>query len=264
MSTEQKETDQNALATSLTGAWADFKQGKLISYKLMAALLLIVAGLGLWWYIAAERRKVTSKEWLDFDEANSIEKLEKLASKPPVGRIAQLVVARSLLGTEGIDQINAPTTDKRQKAVENIEKAREQFGKLLPQFEKDPVLKAECLLGLAKAEAALVGVPVKAELPTGPGPIAPAKEAKGKVEVVIKYLDELAAAAAPDTPWATESKKLADELRKNPTGFEAIQRALTVTAPQLPEFDPHGPDGFPGMGGLPKMSRPGGPIILPK
>ncbi len=254
MSAEQKETEPNALATSLSDGWTNFKQGKLISYKLMAVLLLVVVGLGLWWYIAAERRKAVSAEWLGFDNASSITQLEELAAanpKAPVGRIADLVVARSLLGPEGIDQINAQTAEKRQKSVESIEKARDAFAKLLPQFEKDPIFKAECLLGLAKAEAALVGVPVK------PNDLS---EFRGKVAKVVDYLDQLSAVAAADTPWATDSKKLADALRneqaQTSADFVRIQRALTIQAPLLPEIDPHGPGGLGGFGLPPKGGFP--------
>ncbi|MBA4189301.1 MAG: hypothetical protein C0467_14995 [Planctomycetaceae bacterium] len=254
MSAEQKETEPNALATSLTSGWTNFKQGKLVSYKLMALVLILVVGLGLWWYIAAERRKTTSKQWLEFDEASSIAKLEELEKrypKAPVGRVTDLVVARSLLGPEGIDQINAKTAEQRAKAVESVEKARDLLAKLLPQFEKDPIFKAECLLGLAKAEATLVGVPVKPNELT---------EFRGKVSKVVEYLDQLAVAAAPDTPWATDSKKLADALRneqaQTSADFVRIQRALTIQAPLPPELDPHGPGGpglgFPGKGGFPK------------
>ncbi|VTT97442.1 unnamed protein product [Gemmataceae bacterium] len=247
MSAEQKETEQNALATTLTDGWTSFKQGKLISYKLMAVVLIVVVGAGVWWYIAAEGRKARSQEWLKFDEARSVaslEELEKTYAKSTVARVAEISVARSLLGPEGIDQLGSPNAERRQKAVESVEKAREEFAKLLPKFEKDPVFKAECLLGLAKAEAALVGVPVKPNELT---------EFRGKVSKVVEYLDQLAAAAAPDTPWATDSKKLADALRneqaQTSADFVRVQRALTIQAPLLPEADPHGlaPGGPPGM-----------------
>lgn len=250
MSAEQKDIEQNALATKLTGAWTDFKQGKLLSYKLMGVLLLVVVGLALWWYIANERRKVASAKWVKFDEANSVSQLEEIAKEDPkltVGRVAELAVARSLLGAEGIDQLVAANQEKRQKAIENIEKARDLFGKLLPSFDKDPVFKAECLLGLAKAEAALIGIPAKSEPTAGPGPIALGSEFRGKMEVLIKHLDQLSSVAAPDTPWATESKKMADSLRADPQTFQQTQQRLIPSAPILPKSDdPHGPGGpFP-------------------
>ena len=34
MSTEQKDTDKNVLAQKLTGAWTNFKQGKIIAFTI--------------------------------------------------------------------------------------------------------------------------------------------------------------------------------------------------------------------------------------
>ncbi|MFO0824232.1 MAG: hypothetical protein U0792_14155 [Gemmataceae bacterium] len=208
----------------------------------MAVLLLVVVGIGLWIYISYERNKNKSKQWLEFEDANTVAKLEEIAKKDPnlaVGRVAEMSVARSLLGPEGIDQLNATTQENRQKAIDNVEKAREMFTKLLSQFDKDPVFKAECLLGLAKAEAALIAVPVK---PTD------LTDYRGKMTKLVEYLDQLAATAAPDTPWATDSKKLADALRnekaQTASDFVRIQRSLTNTTPILPKFDdPHAPGG---------------------
>ena len=111
------------------------------------------------------------------------------------------------------------------------------------------------MLGLAKAEAALVAVP------TTPGQLT---EFRGKVSKVVEYLDKLSEAAAPDTPWATESKKLADSLRDEKSDthaeFVRIQRALfDFKPPELPKFDgPAGPFGpTPPFG--PSPSFPDGP-----
>jgi hypothetical protein len=248
-----KDLEQNALASRLSRAWTNFKQGKLISYKVMAIILLAAAGLGLWWYVSSERSKGTSKMWVDFDEAFSIGKLEEIAKqgdKNPTARLAELLIARGQLGPEGIEQLSSIQPEVRQKAVESIEKAREAFGKLLDQFKDDPVFKAECLLGLAKAEAALVAVPVKQEQPTGTGPIALTTEFRGKVPKVVEYLDKLTEAAAPNTPWATDSKKLADALRNETSPgsaeFVRVQRSL---------FEFHSP-----FTPTPKGGTPGGPI----
>src|SRR5262249_13163159 len=106
---EQKDLEQNALASRLNRVWTNFKQGKLISYKVMAIILLRVAGIGLWWYISVERSKNTSKQWVDFDEAFSLTKLEeiaKLGSKAPTtSKLAELLIARAQLGPEGIEQL---------------------------------------------------------------------------------------------------------------------------------------------------------------
>ena len=60
--------------------------------------------------------------------------LEEIANKqPPVptSRLAELLIARAYLGPEGIEQLASIQPESRRKAVENIEKARESFGKLL-------------------------------------------------------------------------------------------------------------------------------------
>jgi len=243
MSAENKDLEQNALASRLGGAWTKFKQGKLISYKMMAILLLLVAGLSLWWYIAADRRKNTSKVWMAFDEASSPAKIDEFVQahpNTPAARWLEKGKASSQLGAEGIELLanDRSTADQRQKAVENIEKAREAFGKLLDQFKDDPLGKAECLNALVHAEAQLVGVPVSPTQLT---------EYKGQVPKLIEYLDRLSEAAAPETAWATDSKKYADLLRKDPSEYVRVQRALTSTrGPSFPTgTDPHSPFGGP-------------------
>lgn len=125
------------------------------------------------------------------------------------------------------------------------------FKKLLEDFKNDPVFKAECLLGLAKSEASLVGVP------STPGQLI---DFKGKVPKVVEYLDQLSAAAAPDTPWATKSKELADALRDEKSAtraeFVAIQQAmfkLSPLGPELPKLDEPKAPGVPGGGPVPPI-----------
>jgi hypothetical protein len=237
MSTEQK--DQNALARRLSTFWGDFKQGKIIGYKWMAILLIVVAAVGVLWYIVSERGSAASQKWVEVADASTREAQEEISQKYPgtiQDKLARLQIARSLLhdGTLALlspESFASPDllpqdrekriTEARDRNVANIEKAREMFGQLLEDFKNDPVIKAECLLALAKAEAALVAVP------TSPGQLL---EFRGKVPVVVEYLDRLAEAAAPDTPWAKESKKLADLLRneQSPSAdeFRRIQRTL--------------------------------------
>jgi hypothetical protein len=249
MSTEQKSTDQTALGERLGKFWGNFKQGKIISYKWMAILLIAGAAIGVTWYILSGWRSATSKRWMELDEARSPEALREFADNPAnantiQAKLADLQIARGLLGEGGIELLGAGNTELRTLGVSNIEKSREMFQKLLDVFKDDPVFKPQCLLGLAKAEAALVAVP------TTPGQLT---EFKGKVPKVIEYLDQLAEASAPDTPWATDSKKLADTLRTKPDEFVAVQRAVfslqPPTLPGLPKTDgnPFGPiSGLPG------------------
>ncbi len=261
MSTEQKDADQNALAARLSGFWDNFKQGKVISYKLMAVLLILVATIGSTWYILTERRKANSQRWMSLEEANSITSLEEISKNNPntiQDRLARLQIARNQLGVGGIDQLGSFNPEQRKKAVENIEKARDSLGKLLEEFKDDPVLKAECLLGLAKAEAALVPVPAKEGQLT---------EFKGSIPKVVELLDQLSAVAAPGTPWATDSKKFADALRDPNSAstheFFSVEQVLfkppfgdlgsgTGTDPFMPGF----PTPSGGLGKFPKGSEP--------
>jgi hypothetical protein len=261
MSTEHKDADQNALATRLNRSWDSFKQGKIISYKLMAVLLILVATIGSTWYILFERRKANSQRWMALEEANSISSLEDISKNNPntmQDRLARLQITRNQLGVSGIDQLVAINPEQRKKAIENIEKARESLGKLLEEFKDDKVFKTECLLGLAKAEAALVPVPSKEGQLT---------EFKGSIPKVVEWLDKLAEAAAPGTSWATDSKKLADALRdpnsQSTHEFFSIEQVLFKplfgdlgagpgTDPVLPRF-PSQTDPF---GGFPKGTEP--------
>jgi hypothetical protein len=257
MSTEPKNAGQSEVGARLGGMWNDFKQGKVIGYKWMAIILIVVSTIGVLWYIVSERRSAASHRWVEEEEANTIEKQEEISKKYPgtmLDKLARLQIARSLLGESGLDQLGANTSEQRTKGVANIEKAREMFQKLADDFKDDRLFKAECYLALAKSEAALVAVP------TTPGQLT---EFKGKIPAVVEYLDKLAETAAPETPWAKDSKKLADSLRneQSPSAdeFRRVQRALfDLKTPELPKFDdPRSPLG--GIGGPVLPNIPGLP-----
>jgi hypothetical protein len=259
MSAEHKNAEQNALAAKINQYWTDFKQGKLIGYKTMAVILILVAAVGSTVYIMRERAKANSQEWVALEEANTETSLQEISKSYPntiQDRLARLQIARQNLGIAGIDRLGSISNDQRKKAIDNIEKARESFGKLLDEFKNDPVFKAECLLALAKAEAALVAVPAKEGQLT---------EFKGSIPKVVGWLDQLSETAAPDTAWAIDAKKFADSLRdqNSPTSHEflRVEQALfrpifgdggLGTEPTMPGMSP-----FPnGLGGFPR-----GPII---
>jgi hypothetical protein len=271
MSAEQKNSDQNALATRMNQFWGDFKQGKVIGYKVMAVSLILIAAIGSIWYILAERRKASSHQWVLLDEANTLSALKELAQGNPntiQDRLARLQIARNELGVTGIDRLGSIDAELRKKAVENIETARDSFGKLLEEFKNDPVFKVECLFALAKAEAALVAVPTKEGQLT---------EFKGTVPRLVELLDQVAEAAAPGTPWANDSKKMADSLRDPNSGtaheFLRVQQALIKTSalfgdtgmgngPLAPTLSPFqsGPGGMPKMPVIKGVPEPVSPL----
>ena len=77
MSTEQKATEQNALAEPLGSFWGNFKQGKIIGYKWMASLLILGTAIGVTWYILSERKAAASKHWVEMDEASTSDAAER-------------------------------------------------------------------------------------------------------------------------------------------------------------------------------------------
>lgn len=239
--TEAK-AEPNALARALTGGWEKFKQGKLLSYPMMALILLIVTGIGLTWWLVAARRAEQSARWTELDAISSSAELQKFAEKhanTTQAKLANLEIARLQLGPDGIEKLTANDPAARKAAVANVEKAREAFTKLVDEFKEDPVLKVECMLACAKAEAVLVGYPKEGQL----------EQFRGDPKKAVEWLDKVAE-AAPDTDWGKDAKKLADTLRNQNTEQQVrtLQTSVYDISPALPKFDPKSPfpPGFPG------------------
>ena len=86
MSTEQKHEhkerlETNALGERLVRGWDQFKQGKLISYRMMAVILLVATAIGLTIYIWIGKISERSRLWMELDNANSLTSLEEFAAK---------------------------------------------------------------------------------------------------------------------------------------------------------------------------------------
>lgn len=251
--------EPNALATALSDGWTQFTSGQLISYRAMAIILVAVAAIGTYVYVSRSNRKVDSGRWTEFDSltgTTSVSSLEEYAKKNPnttQAKLAELEVARTLLGPEGMDRFAVADPAKRKEAVENVEKARDSFLKLADGFKDDPLLKVVCLQSAAKAEASLVGM-------TREG----TTQRIGDPNKAVEYLDKVAE-AAPDTDWGKEAKKLADALRNKTTQEQVLLlqgSVYTSEKPTDPLSAPKSPFGAPGglgggFDGLPGF--PGGP-----
>jgi hypothetical protein len=241
----QPKPEPNALAQSLSSGWEQFRQGKLISYKWMAIILLAIAGIGTTWWIIHEKNKTRSALWIELDGLPpSPTALEEYARKNPntkQAKLAELEIARIQLEPEGIDRLASERPELRKGAIASVEKARESFIKLAEDFKDDPLIKVVCLLGTAKAEAALVGMLKEGTL----------DQYYGDPTKAIEWLDKVAE-AAPKTDWGDDAKKLADSLRNSKQLVLDVQRS-TYLMPTLPGFgkmpkdDIHG--GFGGPGG---------------
>jgi hypothetical protein len=268
MSTEQKpatppppahhpKPEPNALAAGLSSGWDKFKRGQLISYPLMALILLVVVSVAGGWWFLHERNKASSARWMGLDARSSVGDLEQYAKDNPntlQAKLANLEIARIHLGPEGIDRMFVQSTDFQQMqpaeaekkaremrdgAVANVEKAREEFAKLVDEFKDDPVIKVECLYACAKAEAVLIGIPKAGQL----------AERRGDPKKAIEWLDKVAE-AAPDTEWGKSAKKLSEALKNQNTEEQVatLQARLFDVSPVLP-----GGGGLPSIPGMPRM-----------
>lgn len=273
MSTEQKPPPQpsphhkehietTALGVTLLSSWEKFKQGKLISYKAMGIILIAITAIVVTIYIWSERIGLRSQLWIELESANSLTALEKFAEAHPdttAGRIAELDRARVLLGPDGIERIpTARDQSERKRAIENVDKARELMTKLIDQFKDDPILKLECLVGMAKSEAALIGINKEGSI----------SEFRGSVEKLIEWLDKIGE-AADGTPWGDDAKKLSASLKSGSKVKDElinVQRSLYNVAlmPAIHGGGPVAPGGFPPIGELPRLGNipglTGGPI----
>jgi hypothetical protein len=242
--------EPNALAQGLTNFWDNFKQGKLLSYPMMALILFVVAGVGVTWWIIRERRIAESARWADLDKRSTPSSLEEFAKANPntiQAKLANLEIARLHLGQEGIDRMHAepqipgdPDSEKRAReireaAVLNVEKARAEFQQCLSDFNHDPTIKVECLWSLAQAEAALVGIPKPGQL----------DQRRGDPAKAVEWYDKVAEAAS-DTPLGKQAKKMADTLRNQNTAQQVatLQASVFSLSPGLPDFTPKSPSPF--------------------
>ena len=258
MSTEQQppppaaapKDEPNALAAGLSTGWEQFKQGKLISYPMMALFLVVVAGIGVTWWIVRERSRAESAKWVELDGLTSPARLEEFAKAHPntiQAKIADLEIARNQLGPDGIERLSATDPAVRKAAVESVEKAREAFSRLIDEFKDEPIIRVECMLACAKSEAVLIGM-------TKEGQIA---DFRGSPQKAIEWLDKVAE-AAPETDWGKDAKKLADTLKNQNTKDQVItlQSMVYDLKPTLPKF---GGPGSPFDAQLPP-DLSGGPI----
>ncbi|HEY3789513.1 MAG TPA: hypothetical protein VGL71_11700, partial [Urbifossiella sp.] len=240
--------ETTALGETLLTGWEKFKQGKLISYKWMGIILIAVTAIIVGIYIWNEKEKGRSLLWVELENANSLKSLEDFAGAHPntvPGRIAELDRARYLLGPDGIDKIpQARDEGERKRAIENIDAARDLMTKLIGEFQDDPIMRIECLMGMAKSEAVFIGIS-KDGSPT---------EFKGSVEKLIEWLDKIVG-EADGTPWGDDAKKLSDSLKSSDPKVKDelvnVQRSLYNSAlmPGMPGLGPLAPGGAPPFGG---------------
>jgi len=248
---ERKELEHNALSTWLNKSKEKLATGSGTTTLVVIGLILAVFfGYRFFANLSASNR---SSLWYALDTATTDDALDVIIAENGdslQGQLAQLYDARIYLGPQGLEALATPDKEQREKAITNIEKARDVYVKLAPGFGKYPVLQSEAYLSAGKAEESLIGIPK-----------ADSAEDRGNIDRV-RELYEKAAAIFPDQELNKAAGKRAKEIVDDKDAVLAFYRKLNtevltrkVPAPTpRPQF-PGG--GFPG-GGFPGGGFPGG------
>lgn len=151
--------------------------------KSSAAALWIIAGLALAtalvWYFAGAGS--SSAEWIQLDGVSDIAQLDRIARESPgsaAARAARFQKARLEL-EQGLRGLYTP---ERGRAILALNDARRLFLELAPESVDQPLMVQEAVAGAARAEEALIGVP----LPDKPG------ETVGTLDQAIKLYQKVA------------------------------------------------------------------------
>jgi hypothetical protein len=254
---DRKELETNSLAAGMHRFVERTKTGRLVNPYVLAVALAVALGAGLWWYLSSEGKKLSSRQWAQLEEVvrtNSQVNLEDFAKSnkdSAAARAARLDAARIQIGPEGIGKMNLRDRELRGKAVENVEKARDELLKLADEYKGDPTMQATCLLTAAEGELALVGLPKGTD----------GKDSRGSVATAADLYRKVADLLGDKSPAAEQYKKRADDLVARKDEIERLGESLNrlVSPPAVFPF-PTTPGG-PTPGG-PKL--PDGPIPTPK
>lgn len=230
----RKELHTNLLADRLGKVVESVKSGpssnSLMIWIGLAVLVVIVIGWRIYTSKAADDR---SAQWVRLDAAFQDEKearakLTELAknSRSQAGRVARLQLARREF-QEGVRNLPAPLA--REEAIKSLESARKQFTELASDVASDPLLGPEALMGQARAEEVLAGVPKDNNPKEGRGDL---KTAMAVFQAVIKKF-----------PDSAEAKTAKERLKhfENEQEFEALKLFYTrlreeyTKAPPLPD-----------------------------
>lgn len=240
----RKHLEENTLAHGVTTLVERAKSGRLIGLRWLGLALAVILVVGVWWYAVRQSDRANSQTWSNLSDLvrrGGESSLTEFANAPDqkdstAARLARLELARAHLGPEGIALLQTGDKTQRNKAVENLEKARDEFAKLAEEFQADPTLRSTSLMGTAEAELALVGVPKS----DGLGSV-------GSVSAAADLYRKAAQAIGEATPVGEQAKKRADELEVNKEEIERVgiqlydRPVIGTTAPTFGGPQPGGP-----------------------
>lgn len=162
----RKELHTNALADRLGHLYQGVKSGPKANSAgswIIGILTLVTLGA---WFFAGGTHESRSSLWVKLDTDNTPGELDFITKNNPdilgtiPGRTIRFQRARLLL-QQGLENLVSP--NHHRSAVQSLVEARSLYGDLapvcLPDNGQDAILAQEAMLGAAKAEEALAGVP---------------------------------------------------------------------------------------------------------
>lgn len=254
----EAELERNDLYAWLQKVWTQCKSGQIWRSRSFITALLVIAAVGLAYYLLRGRSAAENSAWRTLDNTWSLTGLEEYAKNHPSslpGKVARLQAARQQLGPLGLSQLSNINPDTRGKAIAAIEAAREEFLKLADEFKDDLTLTAQAIDGAAHAELALVGIP-KAGV-TDPA----STEYRGSVDKAIELFRRYAKVAGDGA--GASAKKLADELEAKKQ--DVLQLGKLINTKLMPERreEPKLPTGLTPTPSGPSQPPPVAPTLPP-
>jgi hypothetical protein len=203
----RKELQTNALADHLGRFLQSLtaNPGPLFWY-LLGGVILVVALFYGWRYFSASSAKGRSLQWIQLDEATSLDDLNHIIqdhSGTTAARTARFLKARKLM-QDGQSQLYYPSG--RTQALTNIDEAGQLYDKLAGECKDMPVLAQESLMGKATAQV------IKGEL----------------TEAIATYKD--LANRYPQSFQGAAAAKLAKQLEDNGNDIRSLEDRLAALA----------------------------------
>jgi hypothetical protein len=234
----RKQLETNALAKRVS---TTVESAKSHPQRLAVAggiIVLIVVGVIAYYYYYSARAATLSHLWTRLNTATEVKDFEEIANDGPGtlhGRVAKFQLARRLLTTLGLEQLAAEKLEQRQSAAANVEKARSEYDGLYKEVAAadEKLLAREALLGQAKAEEALAGVPKL----DNPG------QARGSLDKALELYRKVAQ-DYPDSFQGQEADKRIKEFESKRAEFDKFYDQLRARfvarseAPKPPAMPP--------------------------
>jgi hypothetical protein len=226
----RRELETNVLADRMGRFVQGMKSNpQATSIAFWVILLLALVTFFAWYYTSGTSRN-RSALWVVIDDASFLrgpqdaeQELAAVAKDGPgtiAGRTARFQRARLLL-PEGLRRF---ATEQRKDAVKDIVEARRLYEQLVGECGNDALLRQEALMGEAKAEEALVGVPDEEK----------AGESYGKLDRAIALYNQTAAVDAESFlgKQAADHAKQLEQNRADVEKFYTELNKLAATAKQ--------------------------------